>query len=49
MVLELGVESGADAIVTHNVRDFVGVEESFGIRVETPREFLLSLQEEETS
>jgi len=49
MVLEVAVESRADVIVTHNGRDFEEVEEAFGIRVETPREFLLSLKEEETS
>lgn len=46
MVLEVAVEAGADAIVTHNGRDFEGVEKAFGIRVETPREFLMSLEEE---
>jgi len=49
MVLEVAVESRAEVIVTHNIRDFEGVEEAFGIRVETPREFLLSLLEEEAS
>ena len=38
-VLELAVESGSDFIVTHNVRDFSGVDQ-FGIRVVTPKEFL---------
>lgn len=47
MVLELGVEAGADAIVTHNLRDFRGVEEKFGIRVITPGAFLLELRENE--
>jgi len=47
MVLELGVESGADAIVTHNIRDFQGVEEKFGIRVVTPGMFFLELREGE--
>jgi putative PIN family toxin of toxin-antitoxin system len=45
MVLEVGVEAGADAIVTHNIRDFRGVEEKFGIRVVTPGTFLLELRE----
>lgn len=34
-------------IVTHNVRDFEGVEDvedSFGITIVTPREFLLQLE-----
>lgn len=37
MVLQVAVESGAEAIVTHNGRDFEGVEKAFGVRVETPR------------
>jgi predicted nucleic acid-binding protein len=47
MVLELGVEARAAAIVTHNIRDFWGVEERFGIRVVTPGAFLLELREGE--
>ncbi len=43
MVLELAVESQADSIVTHNVRDFVG-SESFGVSVITPQEFLHALR-----
>ena len=46
MILELAVEAEADVIVTHNVRDFEGVEEAFGIRVETPRQFLMGLKED---
>jgi putative PIN family toxin of toxin-antitoxin system len=46
MVLEVAVEAGAEAIVTHNVRDFDGVEERFGIRVLRPGEFLLDLEVE---
>lgn len=42
MVLEVGVEAGADAIVTHNIRDFRGVEETFGIRVLTPGHYFSS-------
>jgi predicted nucleic acid-binding protein len=49
MVLEVAVESRSDAIVTHNVRDFDGVEDAFGICIRTPREFLLGLVEEEES
>ncbi len=45
MVLEVAVEAGAEAIVTHNVRDFDGVVERFGIRVLRPGEFLLELEE----
>jgi len=44
MVLELAVEAEADAIVTHNVRDFAGAEQ-FGIRVLRPQDFLRELGE----
>ena len=46
MVLEVAVEAQADAIVTHNVRDFKGTEERFGIRIVTPGTFLLELEGE---
>jgi len=39
MVLEAAVACGARYIVTHNIRDFAGVE-SFGIRALTPGAFL---------
>lgn len=39
MVLELAVESGAEYIVTHNLRDFQGVEK-FGIEAVSPGVFL---------
>jgi putative PIN family toxin of toxin-antitoxin system len=42
MVAELAVAAGAAAIVTHNVRDFAGVER-FGILVLTPGQFLRQL------
>ena len=44
-LLELAVAGAADAIVTHNVRHFAGVEQ-FGVRVLTPREFLWKMKEE---
>jgi putative PIN family toxin of toxin-antitoxin system len=44
-LLELAVAGAADAIVTHNVRHFAGVER-FGVRVLTPREFLRRIEEE---
>lgn len=44
-LLELAVAGAADAIVTHNVRHFAGVEQ-FGVRALTPREFLRKIEEE---
>lgn len=41
--LEIAVAAGSDAIVTHNVRDFGGVEK-LGIRVLTPKQFLHELR-----
>ena len=46
-LLELAVAGRAEAIVTHNVRHFVGVE-TFGIRVLTPCEFLRIIERERT-
>lgn len=46
-LLELAVAGRADAVVTHNVRHFVGAEQ-FGIRVMTPREFLRKIEGEGT-
>jgi len=43
LVLEVAVAAGSDAIVTHNVRDFVGAEK-LGIRVITPKQFLYQLR-----
>lgn len=42
LVLEVAVHGGCDRIVTFNTRDFAG-SERFGVRVETPAEFLRSL------
>lgn len=39
MVAELAVASGAQAIVTHNRRDFVGAEK-FRVRVWSPQELI---------
>jgi putative PIN family toxin of toxin-antitoxin system len=44
MLLELAVEAGCDTIVTHNRRDFAG-SEPFGIRVLSPREYLIEIGE----
>ena len=43
-IAELAVTAQADAIVTHNVRDFGSVEK-FGIKVLTPKEFLHKIGE----
>ena len=43
-IAELAVTAQVDAIVTHNVRNFRGVER-FGIKVLTPREFLQEIGE----
>ena len=42
LVLEVAVHGHCDRIVTFNSRDFVGSRQ-FGVKVETPSEFLLSL------
>jgi len=44
MVLETAVNGGADALVTHNVRDFVKGAERFGLRVLRPGELLKELR-----
>jgi len=44
MVLEVAVECAAEVILTHNIRDFAGVEDRFGIRVLSPGAFLKSLE-----
>jgi predicted nucleic acid-binding protein len=41
-ILELAVEASAKCIITYNKKDFVGVE-GFGVRVLTPREFLIEI------
>ena len=44
MVLELAVESEADYVVTHNVKDYVGIR-AFGIIALSPMEFLRKIGE----
>jgi putative PIN family toxin of toxin-antitoxin system len=44
MVLETAVNGQADALITHNVRDFVKGAERFGLRVLRPGEFLKELR-----
>jgi predicted nucleic acid-binding protein len=39
LVLELAVAAGAESIITYNQRDFAEAE-TFGVRVETAKEFL---------
>jgi predicted nucleic acid-binding protein len=43
-VAELAINAQVDAIVTHNVKDFVNLNK-FGIKVVTPKEFLELLGE----
>jgi putative PIN family toxin of toxin-antitoxin system len=43
MVLEAAFAASADYIITHNIRDFAGVER-FGIRAVTPVQFLRLLE-----
>ena len=43
LVLELAVSARCDAVVTHNVRDFVGADK-VGVRVITPGKFLHELR-----
>jgi putative PIN family toxin of toxin-antitoxin system len=45
LVLELAVTSNSQYIVTYNKDDLAGVEENFGIRIVTPKEFLLEIGE----
>jgi putative PIN family toxin of toxin-antitoxin system len=43
LVLEVAVAGGCDTVVTYNVRDFAG-SERFGVRAQTPAQFLASLE-----
>jgi predicted nucleic acid-binding protein len=40
MVLEVAINGQADALVTHNIRDFSGAADRFGIQVLRPAEVL---------
>lgn len=44
LVLEAAVNAGADALVTHNVRDFRTAAPQLGLRVLLPRELLKELE-----
>jgi putative PIN family toxin of toxin-antitoxin system len=46
MVLEAAVNGRADALVTFNIRDFVGVAERFGVTVLSPGEAVKRLETE---
>ena len=43
LVLEVAVAGGCDTVVTYNVKDFAG-SERFGVRAQTPAQFLASLE-----
>lgn len=43
-IAELAVAAQAEAIITHNTRDFTGMEK-FGVKVTTPKEFLQEIGE----
>ena len=41
MILETAFNSASNYIVTYNIKDFIGVEKKFGIKIITPKEFLI--------
>ena len=43
MVAELAVAAGCDAVITHDVRDFAGIDK-FNLALRTPAEFLQQLR-----
>ena len=48
MVLDVAINGHADVIVTNNIKDFASAAERFGIRVMTPRDFLIELRKGES-
>lgn len=44
MVLDVAINGCADVVVTNNVKDFAPAAERLGIRVLTPREFLIEIR-----
>ena len=44
MVLEVAVAAGCEAIVTHNRKDFIGIEQ-FGLKALTPQDLLKTIGE----
>jgi putative PIN family toxin of toxin-antitoxin system len=47
LVLECALEAHANSIVTTNVRDFIGVSETFGLRILRPGELVAELRKED--
>lgn len=45
MILELAVAGNCDSIITFNIKDFAKVEDVFGIKIITPKKFLLEIGE----
>jgi len=45
MILELAVAGKCDSVITFNVKDFGNVEKEFGIKVLTPKQFLIEIGE----
>ncbi len=45
MVLEVAFNSNAEYIITHNIKDFKGVEDKFNIQILTPKLFLEKIGE----
>ncbi|WP_274628389.1 PIN domain-containing protein [Arvimicrobium flavum] len=46
LVLETAVNGRADALISHNVRDFAGVPARFGVKLMRPADCLGGLQDE---
>ncbi len=44
MLSEIAVNARADAIVTHNIKDFSGIPERFGVTVLKPGDLLKEMQ-----
>lgn len=44
MVLEAAINGSADALVTYNVRDFLGASSSFGLRILRPAELIFGMR-----
>jgi len=43
MVLETAFNSSSECIITYNKKDFNNVDEKFGIKILTPKEFLIKV------